>query len=148
MQLERPPAFSYPIKEEEIDLTRLLVPAPVTLKFNRMIIRLHNDQDLDGFVFLTTAIPQYRDSEGFVWEMEFGFEFQEYEPSHGYQTNSFPKEAFSLQDFLNLLHVKLEYEPHAHLPKKGNLMLKASVAGTSFRGRLDLEKEMFAVDEE
>ncbi len=133
--------------EVDVELTKMAIPAPVTLNFPKLFIRLHNDQELDGFVFLSAAIPQFKDSEGFVWEMELWFEFQEYESSQGYQRNSFPKEAFSLQDFHHLLHVKLEYEPHAH-QLKGNLMLKASVAGTSFRGRLDLEKEMFAVANE
>ncbi len=34
MELEHRPGFSYPIKEEEIDLTQLPVPGSVTLKLS------------------------------------------------------------------------------------------------------------------
>lgn len=95
MHHEHSPRYACPLTVTEMDTTRLAIPASVVLKLRT---RLHNDQDLDGFAYLTATVPRFKNDEGYVWEMEFLSDTDENGVSDGYTVNSFLKDAVPLRE--------------------------------------------------
>lgn len=143
MSFEHPLLFSYPIAESQIELTKKDIPSGVKLKFKKIHIRIHNDQELDGYVFVTAGIPNFEDDQGFIWEEDFSDPFSNQEFLSGPVQNSFPKESFSLSDFPENLELNLYKSENSN---RINLWLELKIRNSPFRGEILLDDEMFEIN--
>lgn len=88
------PDFSYeyenPVKSFTVDVAKIQPIEQVVLGFKKIEIRVHKDQDMYGFLYITIAIPPFESDYGIVWEKEFSMPIDEEDISSSFEINSFP----------------------------------------------------------
>lgn len=145
MSKEHRQLFLYPIAEYEIDLTKKDISHDVELYFDKVNIRLHDDREIDGYVFVTAAIPNFEDSEGFIWEESFIYPFyhDNYIPKH--HVNSIPKDYIDFNNLPKILDLNFDICKSTRY-NEINIYINIKIINTPYIGYLILDHDMFSIN--
>lgn len=142
------PDFSYeyenPVKSFTVDVAKIQPIEQVVLGFKKIEIRVHKDQDMYGFLYITIAIPPFESDYGIVWEKEFSMPIDEEDISSSFEINSFPANLIALGKIKSNLKFTLKFEEDKRL-SKGTLTLNVILTGTPFFGYVLLDESMYSL---